>query len=433
MLSPTDKDSLFSQHVLELQAWTTTNLPTLDGSYEVAALAVALSEIEIKNENAFVAACKKYLRVRQAAKFFRVEKNGIAEFLVDNLFVEDWRTEVNAALQHLVENFHMFGGKTRGDFVLWAARRLRRLPALMNHATLRDYIELGIEDFDDAKPDLSEFKFTTHEMPFGKEFHIQLEGGHVWRIRDLKHAKALWPVRVMTVNGTPYLTKMARGHTIFVHRLFFRIEVGDVVRAYDGDYLNMSLYPFSRHEEAYWGDWKDPKKKNELKGKLKLIRAEGTKTIYTKLTQQWIPNLHVAHDTNTASAQDRQKEFEEKVLQTIEVENEDGESQTVDFGGTSSGYGNPVTTADVVRPLVSGKNSPAWETLDGRDKFESEGVQYDMKVAAIRDYNRDADHAKYRAKDGDTAGEEPESRENRHGERPRSTLVDDVAALESEN
>jgi hypothetical protein len=426
MLTPAEKETLFGLHAFELQRWVSSALPTLDATNTVAQLLTVLPDLEIKNENAFVAACKKRLRVPQAQKFFKAEKDGIAMFLADNLFVEDWRTEVNAALQHLVEHFHLFGGKTRGDFVLWAARRLRRLPALMNHATLRDYVALGIEDFDDTKPDLSDFTYTEHLMPFGKEYHIPLEGGHVWRIRDLKHAKALWPVRVMTVNGTPYLTKMARGHTIFVHRLFFRIEVGDVVRAYDGDYLNMSLYPFSRHEEAYWGDWKDPKKKNELKGKLKLIRAEGTKTIYTKLTQQWIPNLHVAHDTNTASAQDRQKEFEEKVLQTIEVENEDGESQTVDFGGTSSGYGNPVTTADVVRPLVSGKNSPAWETLDGGDKFESEGVQYDMKVTAIRDYNRDADHAQ----DGDAAGEEPESR---HGETPRPTLVDDVSALESEN
>ena len=123
------------------------------------------------------------------------------------------------------EHFHLFGGKTRGDFVLWAARRLRRLPALLNHATLRDYVAMGIEDFDDAKPDLSDFKFTTHEMPFGTEYHIPLEGGHVWRIRDLKQAKALWPVRVMMVSGTPYLTKSVRGHTVFVHRLFFRIEI----------------------------------------------------------------------------------------------------------------------------------------------------------------------------------------------------------------
>jgi hypothetical protein len=304
---------------------------------------------------------------------------------------------------------------------------LRRLPALMNHATLRDYVALGIEDFDDTKPDLSDFKFTTHEMPFGTEFHIQLEGGHIWRIRDLKEAKALWPVRVMKVNGTPYLTKSVRGHTIFVHRLFFRIEIDDVVRAYDGDYLNYSLYPFSRHEEAYWGDWKDPQKKNELKGKLKLAQAEGTKPIYTKLTQQWVRNLYVAHDAQSnASAQERQENFEQThMLQFLESEDaDDGYKKLVDFGGTSSGYLNPVATGDVVRPVK--QNTHAWEKLDGRDKFESEGVQYDMKVAAIRDYNRDAE----RAQDGDAAGEEPESR---HGETPRPTLVDDVSALESEN
>jgi len=424
VLTPADKEQLFSQHVLELQAWATANLPTLDGSYEVAALAVALSEIEIKNENAFVAACKKYLRVRQAEKFFKAEKDGIAMFLADNLFVEDWQTEVNAALQHLVENFHMFGGKSRGDFVLWAARRLRRLPALRNHATLRDYVSMSIYDFDDAKPDLSDFKFTEHEMPFGVEYHIALEGGHVWRILNLKQARGLWPVRVMKVNGTPYLVKTVHGHTVFVHRLFFKIEIDDVVRAYDGDYLNMSLYPFSRHEEAYWGDWKDPQKKNELKGKLKLTRAEGTKTIYTKLTQQWVRNLHVAHDVQSnAPAQERQEKFEDTcMLQPLEFVNEEGDKERVDFGGTSSGYLNPVATTDVVRPLVANKNSPAWQKLDGRDKFESEGVQYDMNVSAIRDRNRDTEQAQ----DGDEAGEDCQH------ETTRPTLVDDVAAVESE-
>jgi hypothetical protein len=434
--NPEAKQRLFEQHTGELRGWITVNLPTLDVYTTLPQLLNALPDLEIKSEAAFLAACKKWLRVRQCEKFFKAEKDSIATFLADNLFVEDWQTEVNAALQHLVENFHLFGGKSRGDFWVWAARRLRRLPALMNHATLRDYIALGIEDFDDAKPDLSDFKFTEHEMPFGKEFHIQLEGGHVWRIRDLKQAKALWPVRVMTINGTPYLVKVVRGHTVFVHRLFFRIEIGDVVRAYDGDYLNMSLYPFSRHEEAYWGDWKDPKKKNELKGKLKLTRAADTKPIYTKLTQQWVRNLHVAHDVQSnASAQERQEKFEETCMfQPLEFEDvETGEKKRVDFGGMPSGYLNPVSTADVVRP-VKQDTQGAWEKLDSADERESAGVQYDMNVSAIRDYNRDADQAKYRAKDGDVAGEEPQSRESRrvHYEPPRRTIVEDVAVLEAE-
>jgi hypothetical protein len=89
----------------------------------------------------------------------------------------------------------------------------------------------------------------------------------------------------------------------------------------------------------------------------------------------------------------------------------------------SSGYLNPVATDDVVRTLAANKNSPAWLKLDGRDKFESEGVQYDMNVSAIRDRNRDA----ARAQDGDEAGEDCQH------ETTRPTLVDDVAALESEN
>ena len=122
------------------------------------------------------------------------------------------------------------------------------------------------------------------------------------------------------------------------------------------------------------------------------------------------------------------------MLQPLELEDvETGEKKQVDFGGWPSGYANPISTADVVRPIK--QDSHAWEKLDGRDKFESEGVRYDMKVAAVCDYNLDADQAKYRAKDGDVAGEEPESRESSRSqyESPRPTVVDDVAALQSEN
>ena len=436
MLTRIEKEALYSAHCLELQSWVTNSLPTLDSTSEVLALLAYLPEIEIKDKRAFVTACKKWLRVRQCDKFFRTDKAGIAQFLAESLLIEDWYTESNAALQQLVENFHFFGGKTRGDFLLWCAKRLNNLPALKKHATLRDYIALGIEDFEDTKPDLSDFKFTEHLMPFGKEYHIPLEGGHVWRVLDLRYAKGLWPVHVRVVDGTPYVVKIVQGRTVFVHRLLFKIEIGDVVRASDGDYLNMSLYPFSRRKEAFWADWKDPKKKNESKDKSKLIRASGTKPIYTKLVQAWMPNLYVAHDTaSNLSAQDRQDAFEDKnMLQPLEVENEDGDMQTVDFGGMSSGYLNPVSTVDVVRPLLANKNTPAWTKLDRKDARESAGVQHAMTVATIRDYNRDADQTKCRAKDGDVAGEEPQDRESRRNqyEPSRASLIDDVDALEAE-
>ena len=416
MLANESKHELFSKYALDLQSWVTNNTPTLDSVRAIAQLASALPSIEIKNEDAFLAACKKWLRVRQCEQFYKNEKDGIAEFLAENLCVEDWQAELNAALQHLIEHFHLFGGKSRGDFLLWAAKRLRRLPAMKNHATLRDYVAMGIDDFDDAKPDLSDLKFTEHEMPFGKEYHIPLEGGHVWRVRDLQYAKGLWPVRIKKVNGQTYVVKVVRRQTIFVHRLLFNLNIGDVVRAFDGDYLNMSLYPFSRHTEVFWGDWKDPEKKNESKDKSKLIRAEGTKPILTSLRQEWVPNLHVAHDVRSnSSAQDRQDKFEEKMLQPLEVENDDGDSQTVDFGGTPSGHANPVSTSDVERPVVSGRNSAAnREALDKADYREAQAIRKEMTVTTILDINREADHAQVH----DVAGEE-----RTVGSRP--SLVDD--------
>jgi hypothetical protein len=423
MLSRNEKESLFSQHALELQSWVTNSLPTLDSTGEVSQLLTALPEVEIKDARVFMTACKRWLRVRQAEKFYKKEKDGIAEFLAESLLVEDWQTEANAALQHLVENFHFFGGKSRGDFILWAAKRLNNLPSLKKHATLRDFINMGIDDFDDTKPDLSDFKFTEHEMPFGREFHIPLEGGHVWRVRDLKSAKALWPVHIRKVDGTPYVVKVVQGHTVFVHRLFFKIGIGDVVRAFDGDYLNMSLYPFSRHEEAYWADWQNPEKTH----KSKLIRASGTKPIYTKLTQQWVSNLHISHDTESSqSARDQQEKFDNKNMrQSLELENGDGDTEALEFGGYSSGYASPVSSQEVVRATLAGKNTPAWVKLDREDKFESAGVQHDMAIAAIRDRNRDADHAQ----DGDVAGLLEQVRQPAPD---RASLVEDVAAVEEE-
>jgi hypothetical protein len=432
LLSRSEKENLYSQHVFDLQRWTASALPTLDSAREVAQLLNALPDLEIKSEAAFVPSCKKWLRVRQCEKFFKAEKNEIAMFLADNLFIEDWQAESNAALQHLVEHFHLFGGKTRGAFVLWVAKRLRNWPAMKNGATLRDYIAMGIDDFDDATRDLSDLKFTEHEMPFGKEYHIPLADGHVWRVRDLKHAKGLWPVHIKEVNGTAYVVKVVRRQEIFVHRLLFRIGIGEVVKAFDGDFTNFSLYPYSCHTEVFWGDWPKPRKYSEekpdnrkTKKELKLVRAPGTKAIYTKLEQKWVSNLYVAHDTQAnLSAQDRQDVFEQKkMLQPLEIEGEDGEKERVDFGGMSSGYLNPVATADVVRPVVANKNSPAWEKLDRADERESEGVQRDMSVAAIRDRNREMDHAQ----DGDVAGLKV-----RQPEPDRPTLVEDVEAVEEE-
>ena len=85
----------------------------------------------------------------------------------------------------------------------------------------------------------------------------------------------------------------------------------------------------------------------------------------------------------------------------------------------ATGYANPVSTADAVRPLVANKNSPVWEKLDRADKFESAGVQHDMAVSTIRDTNRDADQAR----DGDVAGEERRAPAN------HASLVDDPVAL----
>src|ERR1700678_2605571 len=106
-LTISQKETLLSIHAFELQNWVNNNLPTLNAVEAVSQLLNELPEIEVKKESTFLVACKKRLRQKQAEKFFKAEKNEIAMFLADNLFIEDWQAESNAALQHLVEHFHL--------------------------------------------------------------------------------------------------------------------------------------------------------------------------------------------------------------------------------------------------------------------------------------------------------------------------------------
>jgi hypothetical protein len=376
-LDASEKEILFSKNCFELSNWVTTHTPTLD-PLVIGRLLTALPDIDIENEKAFVSACKAYFRIRQAEYFFQQDKSGLEDFLVSNLAVEDWQTAVPIALQHLIKNFHRFQGKTRGEFLVWASKRLLRLSTLKHCATLRDYLNIRIEDFEKILTNDSAFTYTEHSMPFGKEYHIPLEtedGEVIWRVLDLDWAKSLLPVAVKKIKGKNYIVKVVQGHTIFVHRLLFRIGIYDVICAHDDDYLNFSLYPFSQHVEAYWGDWQNPKKT----AKSKLIRAQGTKPIYTMLKQEWVKNLYIAHDTQAnPAARDEQAKFEKTcMLQPIEVMDDDGSRKNLEFGGWSDGY---VSTADISREVRSGKNSPAnREHLDKEDRREASAVQKEMR------------------------------------------------------
>lgn len=229
-------------------------------------------------------------RIAQCWEFYNAEKRGLAAFLLNNLLVEDWQKAVPAALEHLTKNFHRFGGRTRGDFLLWAAKRLRNLPELRHYTTLRDFLIVGIDDFQvKAQADLSDFTYTRHDAVFGAEFQVPVpykDGPVIWRLHDLDFARSLWPVVVRkTTAGKFYFAKIVQGHEIAVHRLLFRLDPHDVVLAHDGDYTNMSMYPWSQKVEVFWGDWEKPYKKS----KSKLIPAKGMRPMHTELRQSWVP------------------------------------------------------------------------------------------------------------------------------------------------
>jgi len=415
---------LFSSHVFEIQEWTSSALPTLATATAIPQLLMALPSIAIKDASTFVDACQRWLRLKQCRELFEKEQEGLRDFLINNLVVEDWESAVPKALQHLTENVHRFGGKTRGDFLVWAAKRLRRLPELRHYATLRDYLSIGIDDFESksAKDALADFTFTAHDTVFGMEYHIPIateSGPVIWRVLDLDWAKSIWPVVVQrTSSGKPYLAKIVRGHTVLVHRLLFKLNPHDVVVSHDGDYTNFSMYPYSQKVEAFWGDWEKPSEKS----KSALIPAKGMKPMHTEIRQAWLPNLYLAHDrwgVSNSLADDRQETFEEtRMFQPLQVEDED-EKKALEFGGMPSGYAAPVATQDVVRATLAGKNTPVtWKKLDREDQFESTGVQKEMASATIRDINREIDQAQ----SGDEAGEERKNVIVAN----RPTLVDEV-------
>lgn len=385
------------------------------------------TEVGVQSLQADKAALRE-ARIKQCWEFYNAEKRGLTEFLLNNLLVEDYRKAVPAALEHLTKNFHRFGGRTRGEFLAWAAKRLRNLPELKHYATLRDFLMVGIEDFEKtSKADLDSFTYTRHDAPFGPEYQVPIptkDGPVIWRLRDLDFARGLWPVVVKkTTSGKLYIAKVIQNHVVPVHRLFFRLDPHDVVRSHDGDYTNMSMHPLSQQVSVFMGDWEKP----DEKSKSKLVPAKGTKILHTELRQSWVPNLYIAHDrwgAPNTQADERQEKFEgTRMSQPIEAQTEDGDKVMLEFGGWSEGT---VSCQDVVRATLEGKNTPAtWRKLDREDKRESAGVQHDMTVATIRDTNRDKD----RAMDGDVAGLLEQARLPAPD---RPSLVEDVEVLEAE-
>jgi len=433
MLTQLEKEVLYSQNCFKLGAWAASNLPTLDTASTLQLL-TALPAIEVKNEAAFVTICKAWLRIQQCLGFYQQVRDDLIEFLWNNLLLEDTNAEIGAVLADLTKHFHRFGGRTRGDFVLWAYRRLQRHPDLRKYASIRDFINIEIDDFREAtvseadeEERLRDFTYTIHGEEGHLEYHIpigQKENGDpvIWKVNTLDYAKGLWPVHAAKrSSGKYFVAKTVNGrHSVAVHRLKFNIGLRDAVKAYDDDFCNFCQILCVTTQQIFLGDWANKNHEKAKDGGL-FKPAEGTAPGPVRvLGEEWIDNLHISHDRwgrPNPLADERQEKFENTQMRQFIKVGQDGD-KTLEFGGWQKGSG-PVTADDIVRATLPGRNiSATWAKLSKVDIAEGNAVKQEMAVTTIRDRNREFSGAR----DGDEAGEE---RKNVIVD-DRPTLVDDL-------
>lgn len=338
MLSRESKEFLFSQYALELQGWTSSALPTLDAT-AVAQLLAELPSIKVKSERTFVSACKRWLRVRQCISFYEQVGEELSDFVINNLPLDN----VDAAIENVTQNFHMFKGKNKGQFILWVYRRLKRLPQFQEDRNVVHSFDLDLSDFCDDRDYLDRFKdfeYVKNGSTYLVRIGVDEQGcAIVWKVPSLKMAKRFWPITAQKVRGKYIAVKVVGGKPIPAHRLLFDISPDEQVKAWNGDLL----------------DWTSAKYIVRI-DRFNIIEAEG-----------WTSNLYLSNGTSVnGAAARRQKKFESAMAQFGTVENEDGTVGTQDFGGWGTGYATPVQSSDLYRETQSGKNTAANADLGKR-------------------------------------------------------------------
>jgi hypothetical protein len=425
MLTITEKELLFSQNCFEFNKWTNTMLPSLCANDAIALLLSALPILAIKDEATFITVCQKFLRVSQCEQLFADVYEELVDFLINNLLLEDMNAGITTALADLTQNFHRFGGRTKGDFVLWAARRLKRHPDLRKHSSVRDFIALGTEDFGESEAKrMAGFEYTIH----GDEYHIPIgidekECPILWKVLDLKWAKDLWPVHAMKFsNGKYFAAKTVNSHTVAMHRLRFNIDVGDKVEAYDGDFLNFCYIKIVTTRQWFCADWSAPhscgfgpapKKDEEPVFK----PLEGVTPPVEFVSQEDVLNIHVAHDSwgrdRASVKRQNDKNWRINRRQFLQVKNDEGEMQDIEF------------TEDGVRAPKEGRNTPANRPrLDVHDRAESQGIKRELRSAEALDAAIENP-----VHDGHEAGRESDPPQ---AELIRPTAIDSVDQIEAE-
>jgi hypothetical protein len=368
MLTRETKEALFSQHGFELQGWVTSNLPTLDTATAIARLLKSLPDIPIKSEAAFITTCKAWLRIQQCLGFWKEVLDDVVEFIADNLPLDG----MDSALEDLKNNFHRFGGRSKGQFILWAHKRLKRRPGYLDLCR----INVSIADFDDDQESDPKFEYTRSGDIFLVNLGEDENGPILWRVPTLKLARSLWPVRAKKLpTGKYFVAKTVLGHTVAVHRLMFNVNLGDHVAAWDGNLLNYGLIRYTRTVKVTLGDMVGPEEVEE---------------------ESWIHNLHVTHDTwgRNPIAAERQTQFDSRMLQISTGVNEDGDVETLEVGGWQTGLG-PVDASTPFRATKSGKNTSAnLVKLDREDYAEGDAVRKEMAQSEYgAGYKRDGDTA----------------------------------------
>lgn len=300
MLFQNEKESLLSQHSLELQEFIQFHLPTLDSAQTIAALLGELPAIDIRSPKAFLPAVKRFLRVKQCISFYQSISEDLFSYCVSNLPL----TDVGEALAGLVQNFHRFQGRNCSQFILWAHRRLKNLPGFKEECDVVKSFRLEVSDFLDSNdPDrFKDFDFVKNQTATGDVYLVNLGPDAdgfpiVWKVQDLELARKLWPVKAKRMPGGGYCAvKNLGGHSVALHRLITGAALGEQVKAKDGDLLNFCRISFALYNSF---------------GKLE------------ESALVW--NLYLVHDlAHNSAAERRQSDFERKFQQFQVSEAADG-------------------------------------------------------------------------------------------------------------
>jgi hypothetical protein len=366
MLNTKTKETLFEQHGSALGDWVRVKMPTMDAKLLTAQVGLALPTMEIRSEASFITACQAWLRKQQCAKFWQEVKDDVVDCIINKISLDD----LNDVVEDLTKSFAEFAGKTKGDFLVWVSKELKKHPDFVKGSTV-GFFDVRLSDFND-KPDaerLRDFKYVRNGNMYLVKIGEDAQGqAIIWKLPHLWIAKRLWPVKAQRLPGGRYqVVKVVDGEFVPVHRLMFDIGPDQIVKSWNGDLTDFSYVRFRRYSRLYL--YSDKNSKPSDIGEL------------VETVQR--PNLYIASNTlANPAASERQEKFDGSHAQ-----------YPVDAEGKVQEYGQWEDGSLFSEPQ-EGKNSAAnYEEPSKEDRKEANAVRRAMRPEYDKGVLRDDPNA----------------------------------------